>query len=259
MQDRDLPLITGEQNTKILLLLIGGVGGIQSGPNMLTELQQSHRPHLNALARKSITGLHQIAAPGMTPAEEVALQVLLHSRDQGPRSWKEHFSIKACAITENTRYQEICRACDFDVVDGAQGTVATMQAACSCYPDYDFILVHVNETERMSRQGGYYEKIKALEELDALVPQLTALNPDVLAVTGDYSCPTTHGNITWHPVPLMVHAKTGRYDLVQSFDEIACAAGALGVIRTQEILPLLFAHANRLKSFTLKQVESWLI
>jgi len=259
MQDPELPLVTMEQNTKIILLLIGGVGGIQSGPNMLTELQQSHRPHLNALTRKSISGLHQIAAPGMTPAEGVALQALLHSRENSPHSWKEHFSIKACAITENPRYQEICRACDFEVVDSAHGTFATMQAAGSRYPDYDFILVHVNETERMSRQGGYYEKIKAIEELDVLVPQLTALSPDVLAVTGDYSCPTTHGDITWHPVPLIVHAKTGRYDLVQSFDEIACAAGALGVIRTRDILPLLFAHANRLKSCTLKQVESWLI
>ena len=40
----------------ILLLIIGGLGGMQSGPNMLTELQQAHRPNLNALMRKSVCG-----------------------------------------------------------------------------------------------------------------------------------------------------------------------------------------------------------
>jgi len=56
-----------ENKSKIVLLIMDGLGGVQSGPNSLTELQQAHTPNLDALAKKSICGLLNPIAPGITP------------------------------------------------------------------------------------------------------------------------------------------------------------------------------------------------
>lgn len=56
--------IPGE--TKMVLMVMDGVGGLP-GPEGLTELEAAHTPNLDALAKKSITGLSLPARPGITP------------------------------------------------------------------------------------------------------------------------------------------------------------------------------------------------
>jgi len=56
-----------KSDSKIVLLVLDGLGGVQSGPNSLTELQQAHTPNLDAMAKKSICGLLHPIAPGITP------------------------------------------------------------------------------------------------------------------------------------------------------------------------------------------------
>ncbi len=246
MQELDVSIHIKHHSTRMILLLVGGAGGIQSGPNMLTELQQAHRPHLNALMRKALSGLHQVAAPGQTPAPVTALQKLLHVHAGETPSWEKKFKISGCIITADAAYQQIGRLCDFNVVTAAPAVSDLIDAACRHYPEHEFLLIHHTQAQEAGLQGGYYEKVKALEALDFLVPQLVALKPDVLVVTGDHSCPSALREITWHPLPLMINAQSVRYDLVQTFDEISCIAGALGIVKTQEILSLMFAHAGRL-------------
>lgn len=52
-------------DSKIVLLVIDGVGGVPL--NGLTELDKANTPNLDALAQKSITGLTDPIAPGITP------------------------------------------------------------------------------------------------------------------------------------------------------------------------------------------------
>ena len=56
-----------DAETKILLLVLDGLGGIQKKPGGLTELEAARTPHMDALAAEGICGLHQPAGAGITP------------------------------------------------------------------------------------------------------------------------------------------------------------------------------------------------
>lgn len=52
---------------KIILLVMDGLGGAPMGPGGPTELEAARTPNLDALAAKSICGLHEPVGPGITP------------------------------------------------------------------------------------------------------------------------------------------------------------------------------------------------
>ncbi len=53
--------------TKIVLLVMDGLGGVPLEPGGLTELETAHTPHLDALAQDGICGLHDPIGRGITP------------------------------------------------------------------------------------------------------------------------------------------------------------------------------------------------
>lgn len=53
--------------SKIVLLILDGLGGAPMYPGGLTELEAAHTPNLDALAAEGICGLHDPIAPGITP------------------------------------------------------------------------------------------------------------------------------------------------------------------------------------------------
>jgi 2,3-bisphosphoglycerate-independent phosphoglycerate mutase len=54
-------------NTKIVLLVLDGLGGLPSDPRGQTELEAAHTPNLDDLAARGTCGLHQPVGPGITP------------------------------------------------------------------------------------------------------------------------------------------------------------------------------------------------
>ncbi len=53
--------------TKIVLLVLDGLGGLPSGPDGLTELEAANTPHLDELAARGVCGLQVPVGPGITP------------------------------------------------------------------------------------------------------------------------------------------------------------------------------------------------
>lgn len=53
--------------TKIVLLVLDGLGGLPSGPGQKTELEAAKTPNLDQLASEGISGLHLPVASGITP------------------------------------------------------------------------------------------------------------------------------------------------------------------------------------------------
>jgi 2,3-bisphosphoglycerate-independent phosphoglycerate mutase len=53
--------------TKILLYVLDGLGGIQKKPGGLTELEAARTPNLDKLAAEGLCGLHQPVGAGITP------------------------------------------------------------------------------------------------------------------------------------------------------------------------------------------------
>ena len=53
--------------SKIVLLLLDGLGGVPIHSGGQTELETAHTPHMDALAAEGICGLHDPIGPGITP------------------------------------------------------------------------------------------------------------------------------------------------------------------------------------------------
>ena len=56
---------------------------------------------------------------------------------------------------------------------------------------YDFVFLHYKDTDKAGEDGDFPGKVAALERLDAAMPAITALNPDVLVVSGDHATPAS--------------------------------------------------------------------
>ncbi len=60
-------LLAGGNQSKIVLLVMDGLGGLPMKEGGLTELEAAKTPNMDALAKKSILGLHQGIRTGITP------------------------------------------------------------------------------------------------------------------------------------------------------------------------------------------------
>jgi 2,3-bisphosphoglycerate-independent phosphoglycerate mutase len=131
------------------------------------------------------------------------------------------------------------------VPDSTEDTVAVLEAQ---YGDHDFYFVHFKDPDSLGHDGDFEGKANAIAEVDALLPRITALNPDVLIVTGDHSTPAIYGEHSWHHVPTLVTSKWARPS-ANAFGETACRSGDLGVIAGRSLMSLALAHAMRLEKY----------
>jgi 2,3-bisphosphoglycerate-independent phosphoglycerate mutase len=180
-----------------------------------------------------------------------ANMVLLRGFDQRPAlpRFPDVFGVRAAAIAAYPMYRGLARLVGMDILRTG-GTfadeVATLRA---CWTDYDFVFLHYKDTDKAGEDGDFPGKVAALERLDAALPAIEALAPDVLVVSGDHATPAVLRAHSWHPVPV---ALAGRYvlpDAVDRFTERACGAGSLGTIPAHDLMPLVLAHALRLTKY----------
>jgi len=101
----------------------------------------------------------------------------------------------------------------------------------------------------MGEDGNFHGKVEKVELFDALLPEILALGPDVLAITGDHSTPALLKAHSWHPVPLLLKAPYLRADEARRFTEREAQRGSLGHLRGVELMPLLLAHAGKLLKY----------
>ncbi len=92
-------------------------------------------------------------------------------------------------------------------------------------------------------------KIKAIEQLDAFVPELRALSPDVIAVSGDHATPSQMAAHSWHPVPTILWSERCGRDDVEQYGERWCRQGALGLRPTKDLMAFMLANADRLAKY----------
>jgi 2,3-bisphosphoglycerate-independent phosphoglycerate mutase len=115
---------------------------------------------------------------------------------------------------------------------------------------HDFFFLHFKDPDARGEDGDFDGKVRTIETLDEAIPALLALAPDVVVVTGDHSTPSVLRSHSFHPVPLLLWAPaTVRADDVTTFGERACLHCGLGRILARELMPLVLAHAGRLRRF----------
>jgi 2,3-bisphosphoglycerate-independent phosphoglycerate mutase len=109
--------------------------------------------------------------------------------------------------------------------------------------------VHVKQTDMAGEDGNLDAKVAVIEEVDAELPTLLELRPDVLAITADHSTPAPVKAHSWHPVPLLLHGPHCFVDETRRFTELEATHGVLGTMRSSELLGLLLANAGKLQKF----------
>lgn len=163
---------------------------------------------------------------------------------------EDAYGLKAAAIAVYPMYRGLARLVGMTVVEPGKTLADQFEVARQEWGKYDFFFIHYKYTDSTGEDGNFAKKVSMIEALDAEIPKLMGLNPDVLIVTGDHSTPSRMKSHSFHPVPLLLWAPaTSRPDLVTNFGERPCIQGGLGQILAKDIMPLALAHANRLQKF----------
>ena len=161
----------------------------------------------------------------------------------------ERFGLNPLAVVSYPMYKGIARLLGMTLAPETTTIEDEIKALCNNYSKYDFFFVHIKATDSRGEDGKFAEKIKVIEKIDTLLPDICALNPDVLVVTGDHSTPAVMSGHSWHPVPVLLSAATCRPDLATNFGERACITGGLGRMPMKYLLVVALAHAGKLQKF----------
>jgi len=180
-----------------------------------------------------------------------ANMVLLRGFSQHPAlpTMNEIFKLNPAAIAAYPMYRGLAKLVGMKLLDTGVTIGEEFDTLAKHYAEHDFFFIHFKKTDSSGEDGDFDAKVRVLEEIDKYLPKITALNPDVLIVTGDHSTPAMLKGHSWHPVPIVLHSKWCRADHVHEFGETACASGGLGRFPAVEVMPLAMANALKLTKF----------
>jgi 2,3-bisphosphoglycerate-independent phosphoglycerate mutase len=172
------------------------------------------------------------------------------AKDPGLPRFSEIYGVRAAAIAVYPMYKGVARLVGMDVIDfEGERPAHEVDALERVWNDYDFFFVHVKKTDSYGEDGNFDAKVHEIEEVDAVMPRILALQPEAVIVTGDHSTPAKLRSHSWHPVPTLLWGPRAMPDTVQSFGERACARGYLGTFHATTMIPMAMALAGRLTRF----------
>lgn len=164
-------------------------------------------------------------------------------------SYREVYGLRAAAIAVYPMYKGLARLVGMDIVGSAQTLAEQVDTLEKAWNDYDFFFLHFKYTDSTGEDGNFDAKVKRIEELDAVLPRITKLNPNVLIVTGDHSTPSYLQSHSWHPVPTLLVSDCCRPDPHKSFNESTCITGGLGHFEAQYLMMLALSNAGRMGKY----------
>jgi 2,3-bisphosphoglycerate-independent phosphoglycerate mutase len=163
---------------------------------------------------------------------------------------QQRFGINPCCIATYPMYKGLASLVGMKVVP-VKGTDLKdeIQALKEVWETYDYFFVHIKKTDSYGEDGNAEAKIKTIESFDQYLLEILDLNPQVLCITGDHSTPCIMKAHSWHPVPTLVWSPYVLGNTSERFTERECLKGELGIFYAYKLMPLLLAHAGRLKKF----------
>jgi 2,3-bisphosphoglycerate-independent phosphoglycerate mutase len=211
-----------------------------------TPLDPAAAPTAELVAAK-LSEVHRVLA-----GEPAANDLLLRGFDthrELPR-FRDRTGLRAAAVAVYPMYRGIARLLGFDVLGPPSDLTDQVRLLEKHREEADYFFVHVKDADAAGEDGDRAAKIAAIERVDEAVPDLaTALEPGVIAVTGDHSTPSQMAAHSWHPVPVVVHGTRCGRDDTDRFGERWCRTGGLGLRASMQLLPILMANAGHLAKY----------
>jgi 2,3-bisphosphoglycerate-independent phosphoglycerate mutase len=192
-----------------------------------------------------------VAAEKLLENEHPANTILLRGFSQSPTlpPLKELYGLQSAAVAPFPMYRGIAKLMGMDPLPCGKTLGSQLECLRSHYTKYDLFYVHFKAPDMEGEDGDFVGKTEALSDFDTIIPEILALCPDVLVITGDHSTPALLQGHSWHGVPLLLNSRYCRPSGMAGFSEKACLKGSLGHFRATELMPLILAHAQRLQKF----------
>ncbi|MBI4753450.1 2,3-bisphosphoglycerate-independent phosphoglycerate mutase [Candidatus Desantisbacteria bacterium] len=181
------------------------------------------------------------------PANMILLRGFANS--QRLPSFHERYKLRAAAIVGYPMYRGLARLAGMEILPVGGKLSDEFECLRQNLDKYDFFYLHVKYTDSAGEDGNFEKKVAVLEDVDAYIPGLLELKPDVLIVTGDHSTPAVLKGHSWHPVPILIHGKYTGKDAVVQFSEKECAKGGIGRIPAMQVMSLAMANALKLTKY----------
>jgi 2,3-bisphosphoglycerate-independent phosphoglycerate mutase len=162
---------------------------------------------------------------------------------------QELYKLNPAALANYPMYKGLAKLVGMEVIDVGPQLSELFDALEKNYKGHDFFYLHVKKTDSAGEDGNFEAKKIAIEETDKYIPRLLSLQPEVLVVTSDHSTPALLKSHSWHPNPFLLFSKTAQADQVARFSERECSRGSLGRFQAIYAMPLMLAHAGKLKKF----------
>jgi 2,3-bisphosphoglycerate-independent phosphoglycerate mutase len=159
------------------------------------------------------------------------------------------YGLRCAALAVYPMYKGLARLVGMDIMDAGHNLGEQVDTLKRVWNQYDFFFIHFKYTDKTGEDGDFPAKVKRIEELDAAIPSIIGLKPDVLIVTGDHSTPSKMKSHSWHPVPTLLWGRNVRTDAAREYSERACLQGGLGQFEAKHLMTLAMAHAGRLGKY----------
>jgi 2,3-bisphosphoglycerate-independent phosphoglycerate mutase len=233
------------------------------GPNLSAKLTDTD-PQLNGHAPLPVTAeapeaerSAQIANQFVAEAARVlknhhpANFVLMRGFATYPHlpKFTEIYKLRAAAIATYPMYRGLARMIGMDVLSTGESFADEVATVRENWNNYDFFYLHFKYTDTTGEDGNFAGKVQVIEEVDRALPDLLALKPDVIAITGDHSTPSVLRAHSWNPVPFLLRSRYEIPDVVEQFTEKACQRGTLGRFPAQQAMLMLMGNALKLEKF----------
>ena len=183
--------------------------------------------------------------------QQPANMILLRGFSHIPHlpSMSERYRLAPAAIAAYPMYRGLASLVGMQVLSTGTTFKDEITTLKERFDDHDFFYIHYKPADTAGEDGDFDAKVQALEALDAFIPALMELQPDVFMVTGDHATPSSIASHSWHPVPFLLHSRWTHGEGVDAFHERACGTGSLGRIPATSVMMLALAHAGKLTKF----------
>ena len=161
----------------------------------------------------------------------------------------EIYKLTPASIASYPMYRGVTKLIGMELLKTGDTLAEELKTLRENYQRFDFFYVHIKKTDSAGEDGDFERKASLLEEVDQVIPEILALSPEVLVITGDHSTPAMLKAHSWHPVPVLLHSRWCRPDKVERFSEREFNLGGLGRIPATELMPLAMANALKLAKY----------